>query len=392
MRDFLEDMAGYTILKAYCTDGTDKTAALADKLSRSIKFRDLKTLKGVLYVRISMRDEEYTRRLAGDMGMTCEVTERHGIGNVIRNLRHRTGIFIGAAIAAVMVFFLSNTVLRIEISGNTDVCRDEILSYLKDAGLYYGSFIPFADLRSAQRQLSASSEKLAWASIRSSGFRLIVEVAESTEPPRVILKNDPCNVVSLYDAQITSVSVHSGMLMPMMGDTVRKGEILISGIVSRKFEGTYQVHAMGEIRGIYRRTAEFSQSYEDTVRVNGEEFTNSYLSISGRSFSLPGNKRISEPYEFTRERKPIEFLCFTLPADMVYLNITPYEEVSVTYTREQAAQILLTRMDSFEKELLTDETTEIKDRTYDFSESDGMLTLKAEYLVEGNIGTEKPIY
>ena len=390
MTEIYDKISGTAELRIFSPDGIDKTAAAADRLAHRIKFSRLYVKKGELYVTVGRRDTDIVTETAHELGLTAEIIGKQGLGYIAGRYRRRTGILIGSALAAVMIFFLSNMVLRIEITGSTDVPETEIIGYLEEAGVTYGSFIPSLNLRAVQKYLTAASPKFASVTVRSSGFRIIAEITEAAVIPETETKNQPCNIISLYDAQITSVSVYRGMLMPMVGDTVRKGEILVSGIVSKKFEGTYTVRAKGNIRGQYRRTAEFTQNFSDTVRTYGDPFVNKYLTVFGKTFSFGGNEKISGKYEFDRSSEHIKFLIFTLPADVTRLEVYPYEEKEVFYTEEEAKAILEKRAKDFEDELM--DNSEIIDRKTEFKVTENGVTLTAEYLAEGDIGIEKPIF
>ncbi|MCI5752406.1 MAG: sporulation protein YqfD [Oscillospiraceae bacterium] len=392
MKELFDYITGYARLRADSPDGTDKTAVLADKLAQSIKFKGLSTSKGSLYVTVRKSDEKYATELAGSVGMTAKVVSKHGMGYFFQRYSKRIGIPIGAAIAIVIILFLSNIVLSIEISGNETITDDEIMTMLSDTGITYGTFIPSVNFRKAEKELLISSDKIAWASLRRSGFRVIAEISEMSEVPRVYSKNQPSNIVSMYDAQITSIKVYSGMLMPMMGDTVRSGEILISGVVSKKFEGTYNVRAMGEIRGQYRKEVSFTQPYEDTVKLAGESFSNRYLKIFGKSFSLPGNEKLPEKYEFTRDTEYVDFLSLTLPVAVTTVDIMPFTEENITYSQGQAEELIAEKISDYEKNFLTDGDIEVIEKSVERTADETAVTVTVSYLLEGNIGIEKPFF
>ncbi|MGN0695370.1 MAG: sporulation protein YqfD [Oscillospiraceae bacterium] len=392
MKELFDNITGYARIRADSPEGTDKTAVLADKLAHNIKFKGLSTSNGSLYVTVSKYDEKFTRELAESVGMTADIVSKHGMGYFFQRYSKRVGIPIGAAAAIIIILLLSNIVLSIEISGNETITDDEIMTMLSDTGITYGTFIPSVNFRKAEKELLISSDRIAWASLRRSGFRVIAEISEMSEVPRVYSNNQPSNIVSMYDAQITSIKVCSGMLMPMMGDTVRSGEILISGVVSKKFEGTYNVRAIGEIRGQYRREISFTQPFEDTVRTAGEPFSNRYLKLFGKSISLPGNERVSGQYEFTRDTEYLDFLNLTLPVAVTTVDITPFTEENVTYSQGQAEQLIAEKITDYEKNFLTDGDIEVIEKSVERTADETAVTVTVSYLLEGNIGIEKPFF
>lgn len=392
MKELFDQITGYAEIRADSPDGTDKTAVLADRLAHNIKFKGLHTANGSLYVTVKKSDEKYVTELASSLGMTPEIISKHGIGYFVMRYSKRTGILIGAVISFLIILFLSNIVMSIEISGNKTLSDDEIMTMLSDSGITYGSFIPPINFRTAEKELLTSSDKIAWAAVRRSGFRVIVEISEAAAVPRVYSNDQPSNIVSMYDAQITSIRVYSGMLMPMMGDTVRSGEILISGVVSKKFEGTYNVRAIGEIRGQYRKEISFTQPFEDVIQLAEEPFSNRYLKIFGKSFSLPGNEKVGGRYEFTRSTEYVDFLNLTLPIAVTTVDITPFAEENVTYTQAQAEEIIAKKISDYENNFLSGEDIDVIEKSVERSADENGVTVSVTYLLEGNIGIEKPFF
>lgn len=388
MTELYDYLTGTAVIKAY----TDNAGALADKLSENVKFRKLSVKKSEVLVTVGIFDEKFTEKLIASMNIPYENVCRRGLLYFLRRYAKRTGLIVGAAVSAVMIFFLSNIVLKIEISGNDAVTENEIMSMLRDSGIEYGAFIPSMNLRRSEKELLSMSDKFTAAVIRSSGFRIIVEVTEGGTEISTEKKNQPSNIISLYDAQITKVNVKSGMLLQMDGDTVRRGEILISGIVSEKFGGSYNVRAMGEITGRYRRTAEFSEDYISTCKIFGEEYRNKYIKIFGKYFSLPGNTENTDTAEYIKSSKYISFMGLTLPLEIIVVDAFPYSLQKVTATKEELTENAHNKLEDFENNLLKNSGEKIIDRKVKITESQKGITLKAEYLLEGSIGIEKPFF
>ena len=392
MNGLFESLAGTVSFRAYSPEGTDRTAEFAGRLMRSARFFSLSSSDGAVRGTVLRIYFPRVMRIAEKLGMTVSDVRERGIYFFLKRYIRRTGFVIGAVFAFILTVFFSNIVMRIEISGNKKVSDDDIISMLRGCGIYYGSFIPAVDLRDAENILLTSSEDFSWAAIRHSGCRVIVEVNEITRRPDTERKNYPCNIIAARDAQITGIEVYSGMLIPMMGDTVRKGEILISGVVAKKFRGTFYVHAMGTVTGRYRETVSFTQPFDDTEEICGEPYKITQLELFGRRFGAPKDTVSPGEFESAENAEYIKFLGLTLPAAVIRTEIYPIESRSVKYSKEQADEILDKKLQRYENNFLNDGKTAVTDRKIYRSYTESGASVRAEYIIEGDIGKESLIF
>ncbi|MEG0615557.1 MAG: sporulation protein YqfD, partial [Oscillospiraceae bacterium] len=151
--------------------------------------RQKDTVSGIIY----KRDYSALKNFSEKAKMELSIERKKGF--IFKALRYkkRYGILAGFLLACFFIFFMSNTVLTIEIEGNNLVSRDKILSVLKNNGITEGKFIPNINFRNVERNVTTSFKNIAFAAVRSKGGRVIVEVDEVEEPPYIIPRNIPCN-------------------------------------------------------------------------------------------------------------------------------------------------------------------------------------------------------
>ena len=197
------------------------------------------------------RLEEY-----GQRGFcTLEELERRGGGAAFLRWRKRWGFLAGMALALAAVAVLSRFVLTVEVTGNERIPSAVILSELQRLGVRPGVYGPGLDrVELANRAIMALPE-LSFLSINRTGTRIRIVVREEEPPPKLLDENTPADVVAGADGIILDIHTAAGEARFADGDTVRKGEILISGSVELpKAEGnavdmgTLVVHAAGEVR------------------------------------------------------------------------------------------------------------------------------------------------
>ena len=111
-------------------------------------------------------------------------------------------------------------------------------------------------------------KSLAWASLNIEGSALTVNISE--------IKNAkeetelPSNLIADFDGEIKKIDVTSGNTLVKFGDTVRKGDVLVSGIIENQ-NSTCFVNSRGSIEAITKREFSVKGNYiENEMIPNGK--------------------------------------------------------------------------------------------------------------------------
>ncbi|MCH5195023.1 MAG: sporulation protein YqfD [Oscillospiraceae bacterium] len=353
---------------------------------------DLKCRGGRVTGKLYRTDFPSVKDLAEKMGAQISISKARGGVFTIRRYKHRYGIIAGAVLAAAMVFYLSNIVLAVEIYGNETLTDKQIESILSDNGIRIGAFLPGIDLRDAERRVVSSVDKIAWIGIRSSGCIVQAEISEIEEPPEMIPTSVPCNVISAKDAQIVEIrSVRAGMLVPMLGDGVRKGDILISGTVEDGKGGVYLAHSIGEIIGRYDERVTFEQSYNDEFSHFTDKITRKYLEFFGLKVPLYIGRNNFEQFEYDEDMTYLQLLNIKLPIGIMRSEYRLYETESIEYSPEKAKQLLEEKIRMYEINFFEGEDITIINKEVQVSENEDGVSASVKYTLESDIGITKEI-
>ena len=177
-----------------------------------------------------------------------------------------------------LLLFLAQFIWEIDWSGNRRYTESELNHYLQTLQIEEG--IPKKRISCArlEEELRESFEDITWVSVRLHGTRLFIRLRESEVPVRQEVESgETCDLAAVSDARITSVVVRSGIPLVQAGDTVEKGQLLVSGTVPITDDGgeeisSYRVRADADIYGIRERVGEKGASaLEGTADGNGKE-------------------------------------------------------------------------------------------------------------------------
>ena len=373
---------------------TDDISAMLNKLKNSgFSIHNVKVEKDRFIIgNIHWYNLNELQELVKDSSAELEILNKRGIIFKLLEYKRRLGIIMGTILACALIFYFSNTVLVIEVYGNESMSDRQIISVLNDYGIAIGKFIPALDIRRCERQIITAFDKFSWIGIRSSGCRILVEVSERVEAPEMVATSVPCNIISAKDAQIVDIkNVHMGMLVPMLNDGVKKGDLLISGTVDGKLDHDYYVHAMGEIIGRYDEEITFFQPYIDSVQNYSDEINRKSLYLFGMRIPLYVNKPIQSDFEYNEELNYLHIFKLSIPVGIICSEYKPYAVDETEYNEEQAKLLLENKIANYEANFYDGEDLKIINKKLDYKNKQDGIEVSVIYTLEGNIGIEQEI-
>lgn len=333
---------------------------------------------------ISVRDYLKMRQYRGKNKVRTRILTRHGLPFFASKHRLRVGFIAGLVMYVLVLFFMSSFVWNVRVVGNESLETEEIISACRELGLYEGADISDLDVEQIRTRLALKIDGIAWASVNIEGVRATVNISESKGGKNP--EAPPCNLKASIDGVITKIEVTSGTIAVKVGQTVQKGQLLVSGITEYK-DGAYQ---FGVSEGkVYAETSHETEIFvpfteTKTVRV-GEPKHRKVLSFFGVRIplylgSVKGN------YETDTETKRYESNEMYLPVTLTDTAFYKLKTQTVTLTQEEAKQKGIQQLENFEKSDLMN--AEILAKSVEFEvQSDGVL-LKAEYKCLENIAID----
>ena len=209
------------------------------------------------------------RTLLKDKYSYCE-SECLGLGGAVRRIENKRGLAVGILISLVICLLFSNTVWDIKVRGNSSVTDSEIVAALSDMGLNIGDFWPMLNRTELENKLLLEMNDISWININRRGTVAYVVVSEKDKiygEDEIVPKSGYANIVASVGCVIEEITVKRGQAEVKVGDVVKAGDILISGILPDEAGGGF-CYAEGTVVGrVSDRTEVFvSREYEKTVK------------------------------------------------------------------------------------------------------------------------------
>lgn len=193
---------------------------------------------------ITVKDFLKLPKILRKSGIRVHILEKKGFPFFIKKYKKRSGFFVGIVLFFTFLQVMSAHIWVIDVEGVKKVPESEILTICEDLGIKPGILKKTINAKNSAQKLLLKSGKLAWASFNIEGSCLTVNVTEITEKAED--NSVPTNLKASADGVITHIDVTSGNCVVKVGDVVKKGDLLVSGIIENA-NGTRFVHSIGEI-------------------------------------------------------------------------------------------------------------------------------------------------
>ena len=243
---------------------------------------------GIFSIECSKLVFEKIKEACEKRGIEIERSYYGGLPMLALKYKKRFGLFIGVALATAMLLISLNVVWRVEVSGNESVSYGEVVALLEENGFSVGSFISSADLTLVENSIMKSDGRIAWISINMNGTVANVEMRETKRGKTNV--QTPADLVATRDGKIERIESFDGNCLVKVGDVVRAGDKLVSGIYSNE-NGDYRTtHAEGEIFARTLRDFSIEVPLKTTEKFyTGREYSEIYIKFFGKCIKVFAN-------------------------------------------------------------------------------------------------------
>ena len=186
--------------------------------------------KGIIWFCIRLSDFWKLHHIAKKCHVFPRVYRRIGFPFLLTAAKKNINMVMGIAIFFIMLIVFSSRIWGIEISGQSYYTEENIVDYLDAKNIYCGMYGGNIDHEKIEKQIRKHYDGIGWVSVNKKGSRLLVNVREMTKD-KIITKKKPADLVASDDGKVISIVTSAGTAKVRKGKKVKKGKVLISGIV-----------------------------------------------------------------------------------------------------------------------------------------------------------------
>ncbi|MBS5958907.1 MAG: sporulation protein YqfD [Clostridiales bacterium] len=297
-----------------------------------------------------------------------------------------------------ILYTLSLFIWDIKFDGNRMYTYDTLLKYCESEQIHYGMIKSKIDCDLLEESLRTAFPEITWVSARVSGTRLLVKIKENEVLSEIPVKDEtPCDIVAEKDGVITSMIVRSGVPKVAVGDTVAKGQILVSGALpiigdSEEIVNTHYVHSEADIRA--------KTEYHETRRIplyrkidveTGKVRRGLYVKAFESSFLLMRPRQEGTSWKRTMEEEQLHlFQNFYLPIYIGKITGKEYISYERPYTEEEKKELADKMNQEFEKKLL-EKGVQILENHVKILDNESLCQIAMDFITDEPVGRQEGI-
>lgn len=209
-----------------------------------IELWNISESKGEYGFSMAAGDFSACRPLVKKAKVRLTIIKKCGLPFFLHKNRARKLWAAGFASFFLFLYLLSLFVWDIEYQGNLTYTDDQLSHYLETLNVRCGMRKHLISCENLESAIRNEFDGITWVSLRLSGTRLYVHIKENDVPLTIPQRDEsPCDLKAARDGVITSMVVRNGKAAVKPGDTVEKGQLLVSGKIPITDDGGTEVDA-----------------------------------------------------------------------------------------------------------------------------------------------------
>jgi similar to stage IV sporulation protein len=276
--------------------------------------------------------------------VSYEVSEPRGIFGFLVSNKKRYGAIFGIVFVLIIAYFSSRIVWDVRIEGADGESEEKILEELSMAGLSEGKLWKRLDRAEIEIKALGISDSVGWLNINRRGNVAYVKVSKKELHAPEQKQDGFASIVAARDCVIEEIIVKSGYATVKKGESVRAGEVLISGVIPTELGGGL-CYAEGEVIGRYPdRVSVVAERQKEEKSYGERELLSLSVNFFGFNINIFKKTRQSEGLcDIIKEKERIKLLK-RLPISVEKSYLIPYETVSVKLSDEEMTALASERL------------------------------------------------
>lgn len=211
----------------------------------------------------SPKDFKRLKSIARKTNVLLRITEKHGFPFLLI-LGRRRSLWVGGLAAFFLLICLSSFyVWDISFEGNHRFTDETLLHFMATVPVQCGMRKSRISCTELEKRIRNAFPEISWVSAELTGTRLTIHLRENNRILQARLEPEsPCELTAGTDGTVTRLIVRNGKARVKVGDTVKAGDVLVSGELPLydDFEALVKinkVHADAEVYAKTTRTVEW---------------------------------------------------------------------------------------------------------------------------------------
>lgn len=285
------------------------------------------------------------RPIAKKTKTKVRILRRFGMPFFAQKMVKHKGFLLGVCLFFISIYVMSLFIWDITLEGNHAYTEDTMFKFLKEIHVEPGVRKSALSCQEIETAIRKKYPDIGWVSAEIKGTKLNLKIVETNMPTPSESAGEPCHIVASHDGVVYSIITRQGTPLVKKGDTVKKGDVLVSGVIDVVLDNSEVInkHAVVADADVLIQT---SYQYEKTIPLKYQEHVITGWKKRVYTISiLDHNLNIHNPFKKLRSHKKCDIITteknlklthsFVLPVVFTCKRYEEYKEVPKAYTREE---------------------------------------------------------
>lgn len=310
---------------------------------------DIRKCEDGYLIKMDLQDFCGIKSFCRKTGTKVVVTERFGLPFLSVRIKKRIVFVLGTVLSIVFFILMSFFIWSIELEGNYYITDDVFMDFLDENGIHHGMRKEKLDMEQLEKDIRNHFELVTWTSARLNGSRLVIQIRENELQGETIQKDSETggmDLVAKEDGTIAGIITRSGIPLVAEGDTVKKGDVLVSGAIPIMAEdGTVRKYEFCTADADVRMRVEKKLCEEISVfyfykDYTGREKKRYFIEFGDKKLPLGFFTKKYAEYDVIKEKEQVRlFGSYKLPIFYGKEIRREYQGKMRNYTKQQVKEI-----------------------------------------------------
>ena len=348
--------------------------------------------KGEYRCCISKKALPLVKEIIEKTDVSLTINKKIGLPFLLYRHRKRRIFALCVVAACIGLYVMSLFLWDISIKGCESYSKEEIMQFVTSNYAHGGQRLSKIDTLELEDELRSNFKKFAWVSCELKGTQLIIHIKETINLNLKNHSDQPCDLISNREGTIVSIITRSGTPMVKKGDTVKEGDVLVSGTISYQNDAQ-EVYAYDYVASDADIIIETYMDYEDCfpLKYYKKKYTDNKkagykLHFFGNDYNIYSPEVMNDKMDVTEKKYHFKLgKTFYFPIYLTKITHNYYDLQTNTMSKSQAKQAENERFRSY-CEKLTKKGVEIVENNVKISIDDDNLTASGKIKVHEAVG------
>lgn len=354
----------------------------------NIKIWDIRNIvNGVIRFKIDIGEFKKLKTIAKKTKCKVTIKEKEGLYFTFYRYRKRKIFALLTIVLLIISILFSTFIWKIEITGNTYLTDEEIISALKNSGIYVGKNKTFINKKEVISDMRVAVPDLSWIGIEMDGTKVVVKVVEKTKIDEKNIQQDVCgNIIADKSGIVTKIIPENGTALLKAGSYAEEGNILIEGVIYSKLMDPEYVTAKGIVK--INKEYIFSKEYfyDNTIKNYNNKIRYSVgITIDSKEYMI---NYLNKSLKYDINKSAMNFSLFGKNISFDLYKFSEYDESIIKKSKEDILEeAKIDGKNYIENEVLPNiRSGSIVDSIMEEEETDTGIKVNIKYVVNEQIG------